>query len=791
MEFRILGPLEVCSEAKKISITGVRQQTVLSALLLYANHTVTVDRLIEAVYGEDRPATARVQVQISTSSLRRIFAEHGLRDIIVTQPHGYTIRVNPEELDFLRFEGLVGDARRAREDGRLQEAAAIYQQALALWRGDVLTGIDSRFVRVAAGRLAECRIMAAEDCIQLELELGRHHELIGWLTELLDHHPLRERLRGQLMTALYRSGRHAEALQVYQEGRRVLVEELGIEPPRRLQQLEFAILTGDRSLDPPASEAHPAALTTAANMLPTDTGDFTGRDAAIAEAGACLTPAESRARLAVPVLVVTGKPGVGKTALALHVAHRAAAQFDGGRLFADLHGATGEIRPADVLERFLRVLGVPGAEIPQPLEERAELFRARLAGRRTLIVLDDVAREGDVLPLLPGDAGCCVLITSRTRLAALPGADRLLLNVLDDTAAVELLARVVGDDRVRDESEAAVRLAELCGGLPLALRIAGTRLSARPHWSLGQLVDRLEDDAHRLDELNHGGLSIRDSLRSAYEGVDPVARRLFRRLAVLESPTLNAWAALALLDAPADEAQEALDALTESHLLEAAGNQRGALGQYRMPGLVRVFALERLAAEEPEQEQGAALDRVLAALVTLAEAAAARTYGILAPEAVDAIPGGLVKQVVACPRSWLDQELPVLLACVGQAARAGSTELSWRLAVSAATCFRTRPETAACREALGVALSAAEKFGDRRGEAMLRFSSGSLHLIAERLDPACRELNLALELFTALADERGRAWVLGELGRLDQLRGRLESLGDRLPERPRGSAPDR
>lgn len=249
MEFRILGPLEVSIDQQPVPILGVRQQTVLGMLLLGANRTVTIERLVDAAYGDDRPATARAQVQISMSTLRRLFAAHGRVDVIATRQHGYAINVPAQSLDYQCFEDLVSAARQARSAGDAEGAIGTYRRALALWRGDLLSGIESRPVRIAASRLAECRLLSNEDCIQLELDLGRHHDLIGELTELVAAYPLRERLRSQLMTALYRCGRDAEALHVYQDGRRILIEELGIEPPKRLQQLVHAILTGDRDRD--------------------------------------------------------------------------------------------------------------------------------------------------------------------------------------------------------------------------------------------------------------------------------------------------------------------------------------------------------------------------------------------------------------------------------------------------------------------------------------------------------------------------------------------------------------
>ncbi|MCF6474912.1 AfsR/SARP family transcriptional regulator, partial [Nonomuraea sp. MG754425] len=273
MEFRVLGALEVGADGRLLDLGGSRQQIVLAVLVLNANHSVSQDRLVEAIYDEDPPATSRAQVQICISGLRRLFAAHGHPEMIVTTRQGYMLRVPADAIDLRRFESLVGRARKARDDGRHREAVQHYRDALSLWRGPAFEGIESRSVQALAGWAAEQRITANEDCIQRELELGRHQELVGELTRLVREHSLREGFAAQLMTALYRSGRQAEALRVYREARRVMIEELGIEPNERLQQLEAAILTSDESLDPPAPPVEvPAeprvAVASVPNMLP-------------------------------------------------------------------------------------------------------------------------------------------------------------------------------------------------------------------------------------------------------------------------------------------------------------------------------------------------------------------------------------------------------------------------------------------------------------------------------------------------------------------------------------------
>ena len=553
VEFRILGPLEITAGSSRLEVSGTRQQVVLATLLLNANRTVSLTRLLEAVYGERLPSTSRSQVQISVSALRRMFSAHCGTPVIGTRDAGYIVEAAADQLDCARFTDLVARARASRDDGHLEQAVAYYRSALRLWRGPALDGIESRLVQDAASRLDEQRVSVNEARISLELQLGRHSEMVGELTELIAQFPLRERLREQLMLALHRCDRTAEALQAYRQARQTFIDELGIEPGAPLKQLEYAILTADPRLNPPDGPV-PAWATRqqAPCLLPADIADFTGRAKQVEQIRQNLIiAAEDRTRLAVPVVVITGKGGVGKTTIAVHASHGIADRFPDGQLFADLRGASAQpAAPMEVLERFLRALGMPGAHIPDGLDERAEAYRNLLASRRVLVVLDDSASESQVSPLMPGRPTSAVIITSRSRLTGLAGAVRLDTDVLDADKSLDLLARIVGTDRVRGQAQAAAEIAALCGHLPLALRIAGARLSARPHWSLQQLVDRLADETRRLDELRHGNLGFRASISLTYENADEQTRRLFRLLALLDVPTFSGWLGAALLGQP-------------------------------------------------------------------------------------------------------------------------------------------------------------------------------------------------------------------------------------------------
>jgi DNA-binding SARP family transcriptional activator/tetratricopeptide (TPR) repeat protein len=780
VEFRILGPVEVTVGAERLELGGPRQEIVLATLLLSANHVVTVGRLQEAIYGEDLPPTSRSQAQISISSLRRLFASHGHSDAISTRAHGYVIQVGGGQLDSQRFGELVATASAAQDAGHLDRAVAAYRDALRLWRGPALDGIDSQLIQAAASRLDEQRITTIEDRLTLELDLGRHHELVGELAELVEEFPLRERLRGQLMLALYRCNRTAEALQVYRQARQTMIDELGIEPSERLQQLEHAILTCDPALDPPAAPVRIQPVKDRVpRLLPADIADFTGRAEQVGQIGRHLTD-WGEGRLAAPMVVITGQGGVGKTSLAVRAAHGVAGHFPDGQLFADLHGGTAyPVGPMQVLERFLRALGVPGPQVPEGLDERAEMYRDLLADRKILVVLDDAAGESQVWPLLPGTQAAAVLITSRHRLAGLAGARHVEVDVFDAGQSLELLGRIAGTGRVQAQSRAAAAVAGQCGHLPLALRIAGARLAARPHWNIQQLADRLADQTRRLDELSHGEMGVRPSISLSYEGASEQARRLFRRLGLLEAPVFSGWMSVPLLGQPVADAEDALDDLVAARMVETAGTGSGVDSQYRLHDLIRVFARERLAAEEPTAEQTAALERALGALFYLAEQAHNRYYsGDYMRIHSDAprwpLPARMAEQLVVDPLAWYERERAALVSGVRQAAQAGFTDLCWSLAFSAATAFEARAYLDNWRQTHEIALTATRKAGHIRGQAAMLYTIGSLHAEQRQFDPAREAFAAAVRLFQDAGDDQGAALVTSQLADMDRLSGRLE-----------------
>ncbi|MFJ9693773.1 BTAD domain-containing putative transcriptional regulator [Kitasatospora sp. NPDC101183] len=797
MEIRLLGPLEIVDGDQQLSIGGPRQQVVLAMLALNANRVTPNDQLVDAVWGEFPPATARSQIQICISALRRVLVDAGRADLIVTRPSGYLLATAAGELDLDRFARLGEAARMHADQGRTAEAARGFAEALGLWRGPALMGIPSDLAQRAATVLNEQRLAVTEESYRLELELGRHDKIIGPLFELVAREPLRERLYGSLMLALYRAGRQADALDVFRRMRSVLVSELGIEPGRELQELEMAILNGDPRLEAPVGTASAAAVRSVdvqpageeANLptaeaavppphqLPTDTADFTGREEHVEEIRDYLQApvAENSGACPVRVVGITGKGGIGKSSLAIRAAHELHAVFPDGQLYADLHGAGGD-GSAHVLARFLRALGVASHSVPDDLEERKALYRSRLAGQRVLVVLDDVPDEPLLRDLMPGSGSCAVIVTSRSRLSGLPGIRRVNLDLFTEDLSVELLSRIAGRERVARELPAAVELANFCAGLPLALRIAGARLACRPHWRINRLVQRLRSEAGRLDELAHGGLELRSNIALAYRALGPDAQRLFRLFALPRASDFAGWTAAALLDVDLPTAEDIVEELVDAQLLDVLTFPGEDAPRYRFHDLIKIYARERLAETDQAEEADRALRRVLAAWTTLAEECHRREYGgdytvLHGTGERWYLPEDELDDLLKNPMSWWETERRALVAAVHQAADLELDELCWDLALTSVTLFETKGYFDDWRETSEAALALVERTGNTRGLAAMRYSLGTLHMFQKRLAEADGCFLPALEAFTTGGERHGAALVLRNMAFVDRLRG--------------------
>lgn len=781
--FRILGPLEVEGPAVPVRIPPGRQQVILAFLLIEANHVVSTEHLVDALWEDQLPDTARTQVQICVSRLRKTFADAQIAATIDTRPPGYVLRLGGAALDMRQFTSMVAEARVLVKEGRQSESAVLLREAVGLWRGPCLSGIANRTLRTQALRLEEDRLNATEDYLDLELGLGRHHRLVGEITRLVHEHPLRERMRALLMLALYRSGRQAEALDVYRAGRDRLIEELGLEPGEELRQLEAAILAGDTDLqyrapvDPdgvplPAAEA-PATTRRMERpwQLPADTADFVGNDEVIAAAESVLTGGDQHR--AVGVVVINGRPGVGKSTVAAHIGHRLAQQhFPDGQLYCDLRGGRSEPAAAvDVLGRFLSALGIPGPMIPAGLDERVETYRTLLADRQVLVVLDDAVSERQVIPLLPGGGSCGVLITSRSRLTGVPGARQLELQPLDPDHSLTLLGRVIGDDRLDREREAGRALVRTVAGLPLALRIIAARLAARPHWSLASMVHRLANERHRLDELAHGEMTIRASLSLTYDGLDVRSRQLFGLLSLAEGSMLPGWIAGAVLDDDHGYPSDLLEPLVDVQMLDVASVERTGEFRYRFQDILRLFARERLAVEVDPAEHASAVARMAGGWLALAEQAHRRVYGgdyvVLHGNASRwQPPASYVEQVLTEPLDWMEGEHANLCGAVTQAAQAGLDELCWDLAVTVATLCESRGHLDEWERTHQDALVATKAAGNNRGTAALLASLGTLYINGAQYERSHTTLAEALGMFVALDDPRGLALCQRDLALL-------------------------
>ena len=804
VEFRVLGPLEVLHEGRPVNIGGPRQATLLSALLLEQDSIVPVNRLFEALWDEDPPRTARNQVQIAVSSIRHSVSAASGRNHISTQHPGYVLRLGEDTLDARDFETSVAQARRLAAAGEDARAVEEYDRALAMWRGSALSGIDSPLIQRAVVNLEELRIASVEERVEAELRAEPRQQTIGELIGLSREYPLREHLQALLITALHTAGRRAEALEVYRGTRATLIDQLGIEPGPELRRLHLAILNNDHvqrsdAHRAPAAASGPAvahrrvAQTQPAaarpeqpgpavpRMLPAAMPDFTGRHTLLAAlVGTGAPPADS-------VRIVYGRGGVGKTALAVQAAHRLAPSHPDGQLFARLRSGNHPVNPANVFERFLRLLGVDSSSIPEDLEQRAELYRNVLGDRRVLIVLDDAVSEQQVMQLLPGNPNCSVLVTSRRRLTGIPATSRHEVPTMSKDTAVELLTRILGPQRIDAEPEAVHQLCDLCGNLPLALRIAAARLADRPHWAVADQVERLRDSSRRLEELNHGGLGLRASIALTYDTLSPDARRLFRLLAISDSPSFASWVAAPLLQADVHYAQELLEELAEAYLIDTERTSDAAPVRYRFHDIVRPFARERLVMEEGPQDRQAALERLTGALVFLAREAHIREYSgdYLLPTSGAArwpLPRPLVDRLLHDPLAWYEQERHCLSAAVRQAAAAGLAEHAWELAISCVALYETRSYFADWRETHEAALRAVCRARDQQGEAAIRYSLGSLFMFEQQNSPAMRHFQQALALYRKLGEDHGAALVLRNMAVLDRRGGKLAEAVERWEE---------
>lgn len=607
MRFSVLGPLEITAGSAVVDVVGLRQQHILATLLLNAGHPVSIGRLTEATWDTVPPATAKQQVQNCLSMLRRTLIAAGAPPgIIAKRAAGYLLDIRAGELDLNAYHDRVAAARKAATQARTESACRGLRSALAMWRGPAFENLTSRMVRAGAARLNEQRQRVLEECIELELSLGRHRELVSELSALITEYPLREELTALLMLALHRSGRQAEALAVYRRTRRAMIEDLGLEPGPSLRRVEQSILTGNADADVggPAEVARlldlpRAPRRTVPRQLPPPSADLVGVDEVttwLPERLEVPAPVARATRPAAEAYLITGGIGVGKTALAVRIAHRLKERFRDGQLFADLRGSRAEPTPVGaVAAMFLQAMGIP---VPERVDERIAEYRSALAERQVLVVLDDVPGEDVLRELMPPTPGSAVIATSRARVFGRDLGHAVHLGPLSDRAALDLLAASVGDGRIERDVPAALRVAALCGHLPLALRGAAVRLAGKPHWSVRRFAEVLGSDSRRFDELARGGGCVRALFEIPYRGLGAAARLVFRGMGVLGSRPVTAPECAALLRLPLSTVEEALEEAVDARLLEAERRTGGEVA-YWPAELQRVFALECAVLAEP------------------------------------------------------------------------------------------------------------------------------------------------------------------------------------------------
>ncbi|GGL00913.1 regulatory protein AfsR [Sphaerisporangium melleum] len=804
LRFAVLGPVQAWLSGRELELGTPLQRSILAMLLLREGRAVTPMEMIDAIWGEEAPPRALGALRTYVSRLRAVLEpERSPRmrpELLTSVGRGYALRLAPDALDLTVFERSVAAADARRKAGDLSGAATTVRDALALWSGEPLAGALGPYIESQRGRLVERRIGVVESLMDLDLRLGRHADVIPELIALTAEHPLRERLRGQLMLAYYRCGRQAEALAVFSDTRRALVNELGIDPGHELTSLHQRILGADprlawtpaetaRPATPPATGDRPGRhdsgeeqgaagrkageqpFPTAGGedegfqemprpaQLPAAVNDFTGRRQVVNRLRTLLTSGTGTEGM--PVAAVSGIGGVGKTTLAVHVAHSLHDVFPDGQLYADLRGYGKEpTAPESVLAAFLRALGIPVDVIPDGLAERGALFRSLLADRRMIVLLDNARDAEQVEHLLPGTAGCAAIITSRVKLADLPSARLLDLEVMEPDEALTLFSAVAGAERVGAERAAAMDVVAICGFLPLAVRIVAARLAARPSWTVASLVPRLADERRRLSEMRIGHLAVDATFSLGYRQLDPVQARAFRLLSLPNGPDIGVQAAGAVLSLSPIETEDVLESLVDVSLLEAP-----APGRYRFHDLLRLFARKQAEATESPEAAALALRRLLGFYLTSAQAAHRLAYeGSVIPDHLVAtgVPGRVFADADEAI-TWLTVEAEALFATIGQIAESGPPPETLLPAADLLVAMEPLLESGAyLREFVSrteAVIAAARAVGDAASELRCRYVLGRTLFGGNRLGAAEEQFRAALDV----ASSTGDRIVTGEL----------------------------
>lgn len=768
VRFTVLGPVGMEHDGRPLDGAAPRHRAVLSYLLLHAGTVIGIERLIGAIWGVDAPGTARSQVHAAVTALRRVLRAAPDGDgVLVTRGAGYSAVLEPGQLDLGRFAAHVDEGRKLATTDPAAAAEAL-RAGLALWRGVPLADVNGDFVADARRRLEERRLSAVEQLADVELARGRHEQLVGELAALVVEHPLRERLIGQLMLALYRSGRQADALAEARTLRSALADAQGLDPGRAFAELESRILRDDPALlpapaqeedapeTPPVSDAPPPRP----SHLPSAVPDFTGRHAELAHL--------ERITASSGVVAIDGMAGSGKTSFAVHAARRMAGRFPDGQYFVDLDAHTAGRDPvtaAAALEVLLRQLGVPSGRIPPDVAGRSALWRGELSERRAIAVLDNAASAAQVRPLLPDGPGSLVLVTSRRRLIDLDAAQALSLDALVPHDAEELFNGIVGE-RAAAEPIAVLDVLQLCGFLPLAVRIAAARLHHRPKWTVSQLAARLRDQRRRLSELTAGDRSVAAAFALSYQQLSDDRQRLFRLAGLHPGRDFDAWAIAALADVPVEQADVLLEDLLDAHMLMQHDADR-----YTFHDLLRAHARSTAAEQESSAERDAAVTRLLDHYRGTAEAAVGLLFPGRPPRSSteETVPLADAEEALA----WLDAERANLVAVdgaphshVGPLATLLSPYLFDYGHHSDAFTLDERARVLARDE------------GNTAGEARATLGVGWMKLRRGDRDAARLDAERALELYRSVGESHGEARSLNLLGVVSWRQGDCDAAGD-------------
>jgi DNA-binding SARP family transcriptional activator/tetratricopeptide (TPR) repeat protein len=787
--FRLLGPLVVQAGSRPTRIAAHKQRTVLAMLLTHAGHAVPMQSLVDEVWEGCPPRSAAENVRTYVMQLRRLLPPRAdlAQDRLVTCSSGYLLRVDTDEFDLLQFEACVKRGRQATAARSLGAAENEFAAALALWRGTMAEDVPlGGTLRTVVARMTEQHLTMAEDHADVLLALGRNTEVVERLRRLVAHNPLRERMYQQLMLALYRCGDVAGALAAFGDARRVLADELGIDPGPELYRLHEAVLRRDAQLMLPGTSTDDADASPGEKpaplvqhvpaLLPLDAYGFTGRTGHLAQLDALLGAA-SEQPTAMVVCVLSGTAGVGKTTLAVHWAHRVRESFPDGQLYVNLRGfdpSGPPTAPAEAARGFLDALQVPSGQIPATVEARTGLYRSLLAGQRILIVLDNARDAGQVRPLLPGAPGCLVVVTSRNQLTSLlaaEGARPIRVDLLAADEARDLLAHRLGPDRVAAEPTAVDEVIAGCARLPLALAVAAARAAANPGFSLANLAAELREAPDPLDAFDSDDLAtqVRTVFSWSYHTLSAGAARLFRLLGLHPGADIGAPAAASLAGVPASRAHPLLAELTGAHLIT-----EHTPGRYTFHDLLRAYAAELVHAVDSTAERCTVTHRILDHYLHTAHTAALlleprRDPIRLAPHQLGVAPEELVDPGHAL--DWFNAEYTTLLAAIPHASATGFDSHTWQLAWTLTTFFNRSGHWEEFVTAQHMALDAARRLADRTGQAHIHRSLGLGYAHLGRLDDAHAHLRQALDLTGELGDHTGQAnihhnlaWVLSQQG---------------------------